>query len=271
MVAEGIINRAASDKAAPAPTGGQILGQTKTIGLKHYVMVAIPSYGGAPCVEMTESLLLAQLHCFQRGVLLDIVPTVGFSLVHCARNYLTAQFLKSKKYDLLLWLDDDLCFSPDGIMKLIESDKDVVGGVYTTKVPDVAQRAFAYFPADDASVVDGVLQRADKLPGGFMMLKRNVVEKIATNCDWYWLPHDGGEHRIPHVFDTPLVPAPDKGEGELRMLGEDFVLCQRALEAGFEVWARTDIGFGHFGRYMYAGKLSDSLKAEAAAKAEGGA
>jgi hypothetical protein len=226
--------------------------------LKARVMIAVPSYSGTLAIEGVKALMLAQMQLLLKGIVLDLVNTAHFSLVQMARNWLVAEFLANQQYTHLLWLDDDLGFSPDGILKLLESNKDCVGGVYTTKnLPGKT-----IFPYMATGPVAGFLQPAARLPGGFLLVKRHVVEAVVAGCETYLYDHDGETREVPHVFDIAMIPD-DEHPGKLRPLGEDYVFCQRVLEAGHEVWARTDIAFSHFGRFAWNGKLSATLEDEA--------
>ena len=253
MTADTIIKAPVTEatKAALAKSSVPSIGT----GVKAFIMVATPSYYGHNVVEQTQALLLAQLYCYRRGVLFEMISTIGFSIVACARNWLVSEFLVRPEFTHLLWLDDDLCFQPDGIMKLIESDKDVIGGVYPTKHPKKA--SFPYKPIGD---IEGNLQRSERVPTGFLLCKRDVVEAVAEQCPKFLLTHDEETREVAHVFDNALIPGEGDEVGKQRILGEDFVFTQRCIEAGFEVWARLDIGFSHIGRYAYSGKLSQALE-----------
>lgn len=223
------------------------------------VMIATPSYNGTNVVEYTQSLQVATLHCFQYGVLLELINTSGFSLVQMARNWLIAEFLSHPEFTHMMWIDDDLGFSPDGIMKLLQSGKDVVGGVYLTKHPRTPM-----FPYMSAGPEKDHLQKAWRIPGGFLLLTRRAVEAMAAQCEMILIEHDGTEKETPHMFDVALVPD-QKDPTKQRVLGEDFVLSHRALEAGFDIFVRTDIAFSHIGRNAWNGKLSKTLADEGAA------
>jgi hypothetical protein len=221
--------------------------------LRARIMVATPSYNGVTAFECAISMQVATVLCLARGVLLHWIYVNGFSLVQCARDWLTAEFLSRPEFTHLLWLDDDVGFDPDGIMKLIESDLDMVGGVYPVK--NDAGIRFAYEPSGH---VVGNLQPVSRLPGGFLLVERQAVEAVAGRCEYYELANPcGGESRkTPHVFDVMLIDDP-ANPGTKIVLGEDYLFCRRLAEAGFPLYARTDIAFSHVGRYSWNGRLAD--------------
>lgn len=219
--------------------------------LRARIMVATPTYSGAIAFECALSMHAATVLCLARGVLLNWVFVNGFSLVQCARDWLTAEFLSRPEFTHLLWLDDDLGFDPDAIVKLFESDLDVVGGVYPVK--NAASDRFQYVPSGDAV---GNLRPVARLPGGFLLVKRHAVEAVARRCEYYQVPFGDETRSTPHVFDVLLIDDP-ANPGIKILLGEDYLFCQRLAEAGFALYARTDIHFSHIGRHAWSGRLSD--------------
>jgi hypothetical protein len=219
--------------------------------LRACIMVATPSYNGVTAFECAISMQVATILCLARGVLLHWIFVNGFSLIQCARDWLTAEFLSRPEFTHLLWLDDDVGFDPDGILKLIDSDLDVVGGVYPVK--NDSSTRFPYEPAGDAV---GYLQPVSRLPGGFLLVKRAAVEAVAKRCEVYDLPFGDEVRRTSHVFDVLLIDDPAK-PGSRIILGEDYLFSRRLIDAGYPLYARTDITFSHVGRHAWTGRLSD--------------
>lgn len=229
------------------------------VKVKARVFVATPTYTGAPAFECALAMQIASIHSILRGVVLDWQFAAGFSLVQHGRNWLNAEFLTRTDCTHILWLDDDVAFTPDAIVRMLERDLDVVAGVYTNKHP--TSPAFPYEAL--GPVVDG-LQDARKVPGGFMLLKRKVVETVSDACECYVLEHDGKHRRSPHLFDLALVDSMDF-PGEKALLGEDYVLCHRLIETGYKIAVETNIDFMHMGRRAWSGNLARTLAAEAEA------
>lgn len=229
------------------------------IQIRAQVFVATPTYSGQVTAECASSMQIATLHCFTRGIVLDWQFAPGFSLVQHGRNWLNSEFLSRADYTHLLWLDDDVAFEPDAIAKMIERDKDAVAGVYTTKHPKNPS-----FPYEALGPVNDGLQEARKVPGGFLLLKRKVVETISDLCDVYMLTHNGVTRKAAHMFDVLMIDS-DNFPGEKELLGEDFVLCYRLIEYGYKIFVETDINFAHYGRFAWLGNLAETLKKEAEA------
>ena len=89
----------------------------------------------------------------------------------------------------------------------------------------------------------------EAVPAGFMLIKRNVIEKMMKdNPKDYYCPKDGGPdgHAL---FNTEMI------DGEF--WGEDYVFCNKARKSGFDIWIDPYIQFSHAGRVgMFAETLS---------------
>lgn len=224
--------------------------------IKARIFVATPTYSGKVESECALSMQVATVHCLMRGIVLDWQLAPGFSLVQHGRNWLNAEFLTRTDCTHILWLDDDVAFEPDAIMRMVARDLDVVAGVYTTKHP-----TRPIFPYESLGPVVNGLQDARKVPGGFLLVKRAAVEKISDMCDVYMLSHNGLARKAPHVFDLAMIDSLDH-PGEKELLGEDFVFNYRLIEAGYKIHVETDIDFVHYGRHGWQGNLQKTLDEE---------
>jgi hypothetical protein len=223
------------------------------VKIQNRIMVCTPTHSGSVSHEMANAVQIATVLCLLRGIVLEWCFVSGNSLVQTARNWLTAEFLSRPEFSHLLWWDDDLGVESDGVIKLLESNKDVVAGVYLAKHQ---KKPFYPYMALGESVDN--LQKVERVASGFMLIKRHVIQKIGLECGSYLMENFGLTRMVPHLFAEALVPNP-KNPDEMLLLGEDFVLCQRIIEGGFEIFVRTDLQTSHMGRYAYMGRLSDDL------------
>lgn len=221
------------------------------------VMVATPTYTGDVVHECAMAMQIATVHCLMRGVALDWVFAAGCSLVQLARDWLHAEFLERKECTHLLWLDADLSFMPDVIMRMLCRNLDVVAGVYTTKSP-----TNPVFPYEGLGPVVNGLQQARKIPGGFILVKRHVAQAVAESCETYELNHNEQTRESAHIFEVPLIES-EKDPSKKVMLGEDYVYCHHLQTLGFKIAVETDIGFAHIGRHAWHANLAKTLKDEA--------
>ena len=141
-----------------------------------------------------------------------------------ARNEVARSF-RTTTCDYLLTLDTDMVFRTEDFDKLLAHDESIVSGAYfvNEKPP---RAAFARTEGLSIKSVtdweDGELIEVDWCGAGFMLIHREVLEKLGDE---------------PYRQD---IVAPSGA-----LVGEDYSFCHRAREAGFPVKVDTDIFVGH--------------------------
>ena len=102
------------------------------------VMIATPCYGG----QLTESYLHGILNAIsvasKENVQVHLNTMGNESLITRARNTLVAQFLDADKKDPdkfthLMFIDSDIGFGGEAIIRLLKSDYDIACGIYPRK------------------------------------------------------------------------------------------------------------------------------------------
>src|ERR1700716_4589966 len=101
---------------------------------KIHLMVATPCFGG-----QVASIYAGSIFHLQRAVRsksnidLTVLMRDGDALITRARANLVTLFLDNPTATHLLFVDADIGFTPDQVYRLIESEADVVAGVYPIK------------------------------------------------------------------------------------------------------------------------------------------
>ena len=163
--------------AAPvdqAPQAGQV--QVNVDFLKTTrVHICMPCYGGM----LTESTFMSYIKwsntCRQLGIDWTMETMTNESLISRARNTLTAKFLNNPDSTHLLFIDADIGFEPWHILVLLNRQVDVIGGLYPMKTLPVKWVVNGFDGAEEGE--DG-LQEVSKTGTGFMLIKRDVFEKL---------------------------------------------------------------------------------------------
>ena len=180
--------------------------------------------------------------------------TVKNSLVPCGRNQAVAQ-----AYELggewLLFLDSDMVFPTDTLVRLLSHGKDVVGGTYPKRVPP-HNLLYKLLPGvDRVEQTQGLVEVAG-LPGGCLLINMRVFDQL-----------------LKPYFQTPAFRVDDGNVVEavtgakpprwLRdyitrerlpdLVGEDFFFCAAARHAGFQCWLDVEISqrLGHIGQQVW--------------------
>lgn len=215
------------------------------------VMIATPAYEGKVHAQYATSLVDTAGHLAQNGYQPDIRIACGGSLLVHDRNRILTEFMDSDA-EYLLCVDSDLGWHPAAVLRLLQADKEFSGGCY----PARDGKGFHFRPVlnENKSIAideETKLLKMEYIPAGFMLLKRDAVEKM--------------QRHFSHTYYKPKDPRnPDNGgymlfdlevhEGEF--WGEDYVFCRRAREAGVDIWIDPVIEFDHAG---IRGRLIDVL------------
>ncbi len=94
------------------------------------LVVATPCFGGQISVLYATSLLrLEKLLRTYSGVSLKVLFKDGDALITRARASLISQFLDDPKATHLLFIDADIGFEPDQVLRLIQSGADMAAAV----------------------------------------------------------------------------------------------------------------------------------------------
>ena len=206
------------------------------------------------------------------------------SLITRARNTLVQLFMDGD-YTHLLFIDADLAFNPEAVLRMLEFDKDVVTGIYPRKTidwtkvktklrdnPDMSEdELLASSLQYNLNVYDpkkilfqkGFIEVMDG-PTGFMLIKRDVFVRMAkVYPELKFVPdqHINQPHekdfeysKTSHwnytFFDTMIEPQTK------RYLSEDYAFCRLWQNIGGKIYADITSGMTHYGNYAFRGNVS---------------
>ena len=189
------------------------------------------------------------------------IETVKSPYVSKARNALTALFLRSK-YDYLLFIDADVEFNPEAVIRMLVTKKDIILTPYRVKFPqDVNFTKYSVsFPDDkNVSILPGDLVEISEGPAGLMLIHRKVFEFLMDSCPRLKIQHPFKKESDPYLYnfwDTTF----DMDQGLWR--GEDISFCRLARDYGFKIYANIKSQTPHHGSYGWPGKFEDALTKE---------
>lgn len=196
--------------------------------MKSTVAVCIPSgenWKARTAVAYAELRLLSAVNDIGTATL-----NYQCSVISMSRNTLTRMALAlDPPCSHILWIDSDIVMPPDGLVRLLSHDKDIVGAFYNRRTAPYSTVGHLLEPSD---VSKGGLHRASVMPFGFVLVKRHVFEKISS--PWFSESYDP-------VFATKEDP-----DGAV---GEDVGFSRKAISNGVEMWCDADLTFeiGHIG------------------------
>ena len=161
-------------------------------------MIATPCFGGQISVLFAASLFKLQaLARTYRGLTLKILFKDGDALITRARASLVSQFLDDPDATHLLFIDADIGFEPDQVLRLIECGADMCAAAYPIKRidwdkvkttieagrPNPAAAALKYvFEVEDPNAVveSGGFIRVRYAGTGFLMIRRQALVEMCA-------------------------------------------------------------------------------------------
>jgi hypothetical protein len=213
------------------------------------IFIALPAYDFKVSLKLAISLARFTQVAGKHGISVHMGSICGCSVVSRARNLLVKDMIDSDATDLL-FIDSDINFEPDDILRLMawgaDPKKGIVAGVPRTRSENKVYIADLDYDENGELTMNGMgLVRGKRVATAFMLIRREVFEQMmAAHPEWVY-KDQRSDRMIPCLFDFKLT--------EEGYMGEDFLFCDRARELGFEVWIDPTIKLGHMGVQEYEG------------------
>lgn len=241
-------------------------------------MFALPCYDRALTEPFFMSFMKTVMYCKDIG-LKFAVSTITDSLINRARNNLVAKFMANPQFTHLIFLDVDLSFRPEDIVKLLWHDKDIMTGAYPIKEinwekvvknvndgiesKDLAKKStrFVVNPVraggNTIQTDNGAISVYDA-GTGFMCIKREVFEKMMTAYPELKFRDDTGSMKGAEL-DNTYAFFNSYVDDDGRFVSEDYGFCRYWQKIDGKVWVDPGIEIGHLGRMSYEGSMIDYL------------
>jgi hypothetical protein len=205
--------------------------------------------GGAYIGSLVKSLpMLAK-----EGIAADYFSVSENCHVDDGRNEILRSFMRTNCTDLL-FIDSDVGWEPESIVKILRYDRDVVAGVYPKKTPDgvVEEYPVKMEPGKEIwAEADGLVEVVGA-PTGFMRIRRGVVEQLINankHRQFLGQNHKDGDPPYTIVFERTL-------ESGHRFSG-DYSFCNKWRSMGGKIYVDPEMNFSHEGNKEWLGCLGD--------------
>ena len=260
--------------AAAAAAGGSEPALPAAINL----VVAVPCFGGQISVVCAASLLKLQkaLRAYS-AINLKLIFKDGDALITRARASLISQFLDDAGATHLLFVDADIGFEPEQVLRLIQCGAEMCAAVYPIKRmdwdkikksiesarpnPAAASLKYVFEVEDPTAVVEKAGFLKVRYAGtGFLMIRRGALEKMCARYPQLRYKRDhsldaatASDNRFA-LFDCMIAE-------DGTYLSEDFAFCKRWTDIGGEIWADLNSTLSHVGPVTFKGDLSSQFVA----------
>jgi hypothetical protein len=240
------------------------------------LVIATPCFGGQISVLYAASLLKLQTRIRSyKGLSLTVLFKDGDALITRARASLVSQFLDNPAATHLLFLDADMGFEPEQVLRLIECGADMCAAIYPIKRidwatvkttieaarpnPGAAALKYVFEVDDPAAVIEkGGFLKVRYAGTGFLMIRRAALQRM---CAHYPQLRYKRDHSIDAATASDnrfaLFECMIAEDGTY--LSEDFAFCKRWVDMGGEIWADLDSRLNHVGPMTFCGDLSSQF------------
>ncbi len=241
------------------------------------ITIGTPCFGGQVSWLYAVSLLKLQKAFTQRGWNLNYLLQAGDALVTRARQTIVCHFLDNPSATHLLFIDADIEFQPEQVLRLLEFGADVTAAVYPVKQINWEQMPAAVqagrSPLESATLsyvverehgVDMVIRSGfvkSRYAGtGFLLIRRSVLEAMIAHYPdlRYTNEHRGSDPLAGSRWRSALFNCMvDKTTGFY--LSEDFSFCRRWTDMGGEIWVDYTSRLNHVGLMVYRGNMASGV------------
>lgn len=221
---------------------------------KLYIAIATPFYNDSCSYRYTVSLLQTYNLLKENNINFNTL-FVGSMTTLVARNKLSNFFIENNEFTHLLFIDSDISWDPNDIIKLLKHDKDIVGGIYPKKKYNFANyeksqninNIFEY----PLHILDKTLkfETNDNLsevlhaPTGFLCIKKNVFEVIKKDINTYY--DDEESKSFYNFFYCDIV--------NNNYLSEDYNFCHICRKNNIKIYIDFSINLNHEGNTLFEG------------------
>ena len=259
---------------------------------KLYILT--PCFGGICYVNYIKSMTMTMelFHQFNFPVQFEFCKSD--SLITRARNNLLAKAMGDPKMTHMLFIDNDIMWNPMDILKMVITDKGIIGGIYPLKkyhwsrlistdssqntiqeMLDIRnQSELQSFLSDEAMIqsrllsynvnylgknltIDNNLTQVRHIPTGFMLLQRTTIESMQqAHPELKYMDDVGYLTENENNFAYALF---DCGVRDGHYFSEDWMFCERWIYLQGEIWADVSICLTHTGIEDYKGSFFASL------------
>jgi hypothetical protein len=249
-----------------------------------HIFIATPCYGGQIGEPYFRSMMRLAILCNKYEIPYTISTLANESLITRGRNTLVSFFMENKDATHLFFIDADIEFNPEDLLRMIAYDKPVVVGAYPKKAinwdsivnaarnPNLEETAdtieghssnyvvnFDFLTDENGvrtpqvQVVDNLIRLKDA-GTGFMCIKKDVIQTLFdAHPEMKYVNDINVDKKFePHMyalFDTMIDPE------SRRYLSEDYTFCRLWQQLGGDVYLDPRTALNHVGHYTFRGNI----------------
>ena len=216
------------------------------------VFIGTPAYNSMVHTDYLHSII----SYYDKKVPFTLMTIGNESLITRGRNSVISYFSNIVDLSHLLFLDADIYLHADGLIRMLQLNKDVIGVPVALKGFNKQTGQPVYNTGkilDEETVSDGSkIYKVDRVGTAVFMLSRKAIKALTDyaqdNKDIYYPnPHTRGDSqpdiKMYDIFKTGVF------DGEY--LSEDYYVCRILKEIGFDIFVDPNIKVRHNGMYVF--------------------
>lgn len=171
------------------------------------------------------------------GIEHSYVTEIGNPYISAARSIMLRKALDAQP-DCIVFIDHDLSWRPEDLVRLIKNKDPVACGTYRFKTPEEERYMATIFTEKDGKPVvreDGLI-KADRVPAGFLKVTTDAVNRFMNHYPDLCY---GPRYRL-------SVDLFNHGAHNGIWWGEDYAFSRRWHEMGGDIWMIPDLELTHW-------------------------
>lgn len=211
------------------------------------IVIATPSHSGKFDYRYVTSLLQTFPLLSKNGYSVRWIPVPNM-VIEQARNLICCKFLAIGAQKIV-FIDDDIIWNPNDLLKILSYPEYVVGGVYPKKQNTLNfSTSLTSKEQKDKNKNENGLIETDQIPFGFLKIERQTLTTMAMKLEMKSFPYPNldeneSKYMFP-FFQTDFTE--DNG-----FISEDVFFCKKWIECKGQVWIDPTIQLGHIGNNVY--------------------
>ena len=215
------------------------------------IMIGLPCMGGIISEKTTMGLFNLGKGLVRNNIHHGILTLANSSLITQARSKIANFFINNTEHEYLFFLDSDIGFNPEDVLKLISHNVPIVSGAYPMKT--IPEKYCVDIVQPEQRMGDLIKIGGNGM--GFVLIHRQVyLDSAKADRGLKYIPSD-------YHSDTPHSKAEFENSyhyfSEMRLgtsfASEDKSFFYRAQKVGYDIWLDTTIKLNHTGYHIYQG------------------
>ena len=196
-----------------------------------------------PCMDMVHTKFMCCVVDMEKPEGTSFTVTKN-TLIYSARNIIAQNAIKNG-VDRVLWLDSDVTFAPDTLIRLAEDmdeGRDFVSGLYFSR--QLPTRPVVYSDILWNVQNDGWVETGSKTFDDYP--KDSVFEVAGTGCGCV-MTSTRLLQKVCEKYGSPFTP--------LMGMGEDMAFCWRVKQIGEKMYCDSRVKCGHLGEVEFCEEM----------------